>query len=95
MGFLETAEKKKTIEGTVPGRIIHYTPRGTDGFKSHGEPLVGIIVRVWERSDGEVPLVNIRLFCDGTNQNPGGISEWLTSCQFGADGAAGTWKFTR
>lgn len=78
------------------GRIVLYALEGKD---RNGQPFretrPAIVVRVWERTDGEMPLVQLQVFVDGTND---GYAEglnvaWATSVSYDEAGAPGTWRW--
>lgn len=85
-----------TIIPTV-GRIVlvpirTYRP-GPDGcITGPVEIWPGIVVRVFERTDGEMPLINVCVFTDGSNNNA--VSEWVTSLRYSQDDhRVGTWHW--
>lgn len=80
--------KKGLIHMPKPtiGRIVHFVmPHATDldptkGHKVHPH-RPAIITRVWERDDGEMPLVQLQVFTDGSNDEAQNV-EWQTSVHY-------------
>lgn len=72
------------------GRIVHYAlPDGP----SKGQYRPAIVVRVWGRNDGEMPLVQLQVLTDGSNDGAEYASglAWKTSVSHDPEGAPGTW----
>lgn len=56
----------------------------------------GIVVRVFERTDGQMPLINVRVFGDGgaAGGNDQLASEWATSLHYDQENhRVGTWHW--
>ncbi len=66
-----------------------------DGEGPKPGPIVvrpAIVVRVFERTDGEMSLINVRVFTDGANDNL--LSDWGTSLHYSQeDHRVGTWHW--
>lgn len=51
-----------------------------------------IVVRVLDRADGLMPLINVRVFSDGVNDNL--ATDWMTSLKYDQDDhRVGTWHW--
>lgn len=92
-----------TIPTPSVGRIV-LVPVQTKRSLGDGNPPVngpveirpGIIVRVFDRTDGQMPLINVRVFTDGSNDGVGMFTgaEWATSLHYDQDNhTVGTWHW--
>lgn len=74
------------------GRIVLYRLKD-----KRGDIVIrpAIVVRVWERQDDEMPLVQLQVFTDGSNDGVGGPDGivWKTSVHYDEAGAEGTWSW--
>lgn len=70
------------------GRIVHCV-------LPDGQHRPAIIVRVWDQYRGldGVPMVNLQVFTDQTNDGFQGGTEWRTSVHFDASDEPGTWHW--
>jgi|GEM_PF-6072682 len=79
---------KPTVQHPTVGRIVLFNLKAKDGVVTRP----AIVVRVWERTDGEMPLVNLQVFTDETNDGLPGIT-WSTSAHHADGNEAGTWHW--
>ena len=81
------------MEGLTAGRIVHYV---MDQGRSKGEHRPAIVVRVWpDYFDADsVPLIQLQVFTDQTNDDCQTGTIWRTSVHFDGDAKApGTWHW--
>lgn len=83
------------ISPIVPtaGRIVLVTLRNQ---YDHIETRPAIIVHVFERNDGQTPLVNLQVFLDGSNDlkdRAEGDLLWMTSAHYDPTGKPHTWRW--
>jgi hypothetical protein len=81
------------MEGLTEGRIVHYVIE--DG-RSKGEHRPAIVVRVWRNGyqDGQgVPLIQLQVFTDQTNDDFQTGTVWRTSVHYDAAATPGTWHW--
>jgi hypothetical protein len=74
------------------GRIVHYVmPNG----RSKGETRPAIVVRVWQPCGEAMPLVQLQVFTDGSNDGPEYASglAWKTSVHYDSEGAPDSWRW--
>lgn len=77
------------------GRIVHYVmPPRHEGAPPAVRPA--IVVHVWSESGAyPLPLVQLQVFVDGTNdgaEHTSGVA-WRTSVRYDPEGAPGTWHW--
>ncbi len=77
------------MEGLTEGRIVHWVvPHGP----SAGQHRPAIVVRVWRRDDGGVPLVQLQVFTDASNDGFTN-AHWATSVHYDEAKGPGTWHW--
>lgn len=81
--------KAKTPHPTV-GRIVLFQLKNKHGLVV---TRPAIVVHVWSRSDGEIPLINLQVFTDSGNDDVGGPDgiKWATSVHYDESKSEGTW----
>lgn len=87
----DAAPARRAPRPTV-GRVVLYRLKDRYGEIVSRPALV---VRVWDRADDVMPLVQLQVFADGSNDGPdyaGGIV-WKTSVHYDESGAEGTWHW--
>lgn len=82
------------MKGLTEGRIVHYV---LDSGRSQGEHRPAIVVRVWRngyQDEAGVPLVQLQVFTDQTNDGFDTGIIWRTSVHFDdQDKPAGSWHW--
>ncbi len=86
---------KSPIHPTVGRTVMFVMPGNAIRPDSEGQIRPAVIVRVFERPDGETPCVNLQVFVDGTNDGylHDRATQWVTSCSFDADKLPGSWHW--
>jgi hypothetical protein len=86
------------MDGLTVGRIVHYVLPG--GYAHPGEHRPAIVVKVWGSPPSEPFPIQLVLFLDGTNDQPGGdhqnpnLVKWATSVTYDPEGKRpGSWHW--